>query len=42
MAIFSDLIENIMEVFMEDFWSMERVLTNALRIWIKFSRDVKT
>jgi len=37
MAIYSDLIENIMEVFMDDFSIYGRVLTNALRTWIKFS-----
>ena len=37
MAIVSDLIENIMEVFMDDFLVYGRVLTNALRTWIKFS-----
>ena len=42
MAIFSDLIENIMEVFMDDFLVYGRVLMNALRTWMKFSRDIKT
>jgi hypothetical protein len=41
MEIFSDLIENIMEVFMDDFSVYGKSFEECLENWTKFSRGAK-
>jgi hypothetical protein len=41
MAIFSDLIENITKVFMDDFSIYGKKFEECLENWSKFSRDAR-
>jgi hypothetical protein len=41
MSIFLDMIEEIVEVFMDDFSFVERLSINASRTWIGSCKDVK-
>ncbi|KAL4308684.1 hypothetical protein GQ457_01G018430 [Hibiscus cannabinus] len=40
-AIFSDLNEDCLEIFMDDFQHLGKILTTALATWKKYSLDAK-
>jgi hypothetical protein len=41
MSIFSDMIEEIMEVFIDDFSIYGKLLMIVLKIYTRFCKDVK-